>query len=246
MERANELFNWLTGRTPKKSSKKEGFSKKLKENEKVTKKTMTTMKTTKSITIMGTNGKEKTAEPVQQAPPMNPFQAKTSPQLAFAPPPGATPVRVNVYEQKALKEKLHSFGITGIGIFHSGLEVHGMEWCYGGHPSDSSGIYKMAKPRDLKSLSENFNSQFEYRQTLRLGYTEKTLEQVISLVWGGGAFWSGSICLIPTPFSPLFPSFSDWLRDGRAISIIFSTRIAITLQMPSPSHSLWSWSTCVD
>lgn len=100
-------------------------------------------------------------------------------------PTGSTPVLVNVYEHVKLQEHLSKWGIPqngALGAYHTGIQVHGTEFYYWGHPSEKSGIFRMRQPRDLKSLSENFNSEFRYMQSLRLGYTEDNEEQVRALV----------------------------------------------------------------
>lgn len=91
---------------------------------------------------------------------------------------GTIPVRLNVYSLVKVNENIK---YTGIGIYHSGTEVHNCEWAYGGHPLDTSGIFQMKKPRDLKSLSD-IDGSFVFMQTLRIGFTSLTLEQVNALV----------------------------------------------------------------
>lgn len=91
---------------------------------------------------------------------------------------GKYPVRLNVYSLVKVNEKIK---YTGIGIYHSGTEVHGNEWAYGGHPLEGSGIYLMKKPRDLKSLSD-IDGSFIFKETLRIGFTDFTLEQVREIV----------------------------------------------------------------
>lgn len=91
---------------------------------------------------------------------------------------GTIPVRVNVYSLVKVNE---SIKYTGIGIYHTGTEVHNCEWAYGGHPLDKSGIFLMRKPRDLKSLSD-IDGSFVFMQTLQIGFTSYSLEQVKALV----------------------------------------------------------------
>eukprot|EP00793_Prasinoderma_coloniale_P004305 PRCOL_00000065-RA len=63
--------------------------------------------------------------------------------------PGEHMVHLNVYDLPL--EGVPSW-ITpctyhcGFGIFHSGVEVHGVEYCFGGHDEDSSGVFKL-RPR---------------------------------------------------------------------------------------------------
>lgn len=91
---------------------------------------------------------------------------------------GTIAVRLNVYSLVKVNEKLK---YTGIGIYHSGTEVHNCEWAYGGHPLETSGIFQMVKPRDLKSLSD-IDGNFVFMQTQRIGCTTLSLEQVNALV----------------------------------------------------------------
>jgi hypothetical protein len=82
-----------------------------------------------------------------------------------------TPVAVNVYD-------LHEFNdyayIFGVGIFHSGLEVHGREYAFGGHDHASSGIFETA-PREAPPPAK-------FRSTEIVGYTDMTPAEVADVV----------------------------------------------------------------
>ncbi|KAH9404689.1 Desumoylating isopeptidase 2 [Tyrophagus putrescentiae] len=65
----------------------------------------------------------------------------------------------------------------GLGIYHSGVEVYGSEWAYGGYPKPIASIYRMRKPRDLTSLSD-IDGRFHFVQTIEMGKTHFTLKEV--------------------------------------------------------------------
>lgn len=41
----------------------------------------------------------------------------------------------------------------GVGIYHTGVEVYCVEYAYGGHPFELSGIFEI-EPKDVESLGE--------------------------------------------------------------------------------------------
>ena len=82
-----------------------------------------------------------------------------------------TPVAVNIYDLNDLNA--YSY-YMGVGIFHSGLEVHGREYSYGGHDFSSSGIFETA-PREAPSPAR-------FRCTAIVGYTSMSPAEVAETV----------------------------------------------------------------
>uniref|UniRef100_A0A6V7QQA0 PPPDE domain-containing protein n=1 Tax=Ananas comosus var. bracteatus TaxID=296719 RepID=A0A6V7QQA0_ANACO len=70
------------------------------------------------------------------------------------------PVVLNVYDLTPLNDYLYWFGI---GIYHSGIEVHGMEYSFGAHDYPSSGVFEV-EPKKCPG--------FIYRCSILLGRTD--------------------------------------------------------------------------
>ncbi|KAF8098204.1 hypothetical protein N665_0271s0022 [Sinapis alba] len=70
-----------------------------------------------------------------------------------------TPVYLNVYDLTPVNNYLYWFGI---GIFHSGIESHDLEYCYGAHEYPTSGVYEV-EPKNCPG--------FIFRRSVLLGTT---------------------------------------------------------------------------
>ncbi|GAB2274203.1 hypothetical protein Dimus_008970 [Dionaea muscipula] len=67
---------------------------------------------------------------------------------------------LNVYDLTPMNDYLYWFGL---GIFHSGIEVHGMEYGFGAHEYPSSGVFEV-EPKSCPG--------FIFRRAILLGSTE--------------------------------------------------------------------------
>ncbi|XP_043709455.1 deSI-like protein At4g17486 isoform X1 [Telopea speciosissima] len=73
--------------------------------------------------------------------------------------PGNTPVFLNVYDLTPMNDY---FYWAGLGIFHSGVEVHGVEYAFGAHDYPTSGVFEV-DPRQCPG--------FKFRKSIFMGTT---------------------------------------------------------------------------
>lgn len=125
---------------------------------------------------------------------------KTGVEDEYTPNQDNDEVYVNVYGLTAINQVIR---YTGIGVYHSGVEVYGIEWAYGGFPDSVCSIFQMSKPRDLESLS-NINGRFQFVQTVDIGKTHYTPSEVKTIV---GAFMCLCWCVALTILLPSIYSY---------------------------------------
>ncbi|KAI3675219.1 hypothetical protein L1987_84805 [Smallanthus sonchifolius] len=80
--------------------------------------------------------------------------------------PGTAPVYLNVYDISTVNTCL---SWTGIGAFHTGVEVHGVEYGFGCHQESESGVFE-TEPRKCPG--------FKFRESILMGTTKLTPNQV--------------------------------------------------------------------
>lgn len=91
-----------------------------------------------------------------------------------------TTVRINVYDISPANQYTT---YCGVGIFHTGVEAFGIEFAYGGHPNDTSGIFATRRyeaPGDVK-----------FRQTIEIGLTRYTRKEVDAIIQSLGEKYTG-------------------------------------------------------
>uniref|UniRef100_A0A7I4KHM9 CGI-146 protein, putative n=1 Tax=Brugia malayi TaxID=6279 RepID=A0A7I4KHM9_BRUMA len=94
-----------------------------------------------------------------------------------------TPVRLNVYDMYWLNDYASTLGF---GVYHTGIEVYGIEYAYGGHPFSFSGIFENS-PKDAEELGENF----KFKESILIGETDFSATDIRHLIQMLGSEYRG-------------------------------------------------------
>ncbi|KAG8379743.1 hypothetical protein BUALT_Bualt07G0121100 [Buddleja alternifolia] len=79
---------------------------------------------------------------------------------------GSAAVHLNVYDLTSMNGYAYWLGL---GAYHSGVQVHGVEYAFGAHESPTTGIFE-EKPKQCEG--------FTFRKSILIGWTEMTAVEV--------------------------------------------------------------------
>ncbi|XP_061343264.1 deSI-like protein At4g17486 isoform X2 [Gastrolobium bilobum] len=93
--------------------------------------------------------------------------------------PAKTPVYLNVYDLTPMNGYMYW---AGLGIYHSGVEVHGVEYAFGAHDYPTSGVFEV-EPRQCPG--------FKFRKSIFIGTTSLDPVQVREFIARQSASYNG-------------------------------------------------------
>ncbi|GAU27024.1 hypothetical protein TSUD_313860 [Trifolium subterraneum] len=80
--------------------------------------------------------------------------------------PGTVPVYLNVYDLTPINGYAYWLGL---GVYHSGVQVHGIEYGFGAHENDTTGIFEV-QPKNCPG--------FTFRKSIFIGTTDLGMKDV--------------------------------------------------------------------
>ncbi|EDO32262.1 predicted protein, partial [Nematostella vectensis] len=138
------------------------------------------------------------------------------------------PVVLNVYDMYWINN--YTFNI-GLGVFHSGVVVHGKEYAYGGHPYEWSGIFDM-----FPKCAEMLGPEFKFRESIVIGMTDFSSEDIDHIVNEMGSKFTG------VSYHLVDKNCNHFTSEFTQVSIIH-VNIVVLLSTPTPQPSL-NWLLC--
>lgn len=99
------------------------------------------------------------------------------------------PVELNVYDlmhpdnpEAVPTINWYLYGL-GMGLYHSGVSIYNKEYCYGGHQYEYTGVF---------SVTPKKAPDARFRQTILIGRTSLTPEQVDDVIDAMSQIWTGN------------------------------------------------------
>lgn len=95
---------------------------------------------------------------------------------------GAVPVYLNVYDLTPINGYAYWLGL---GVYHSGVQVHGVEYAFGAHDHDTTGVFEV-EPKQCPG--------FTFRKSILIGRTDlggkevRTLMEKLSKEYSGNSY----------------------------------------------------------
>ncbi|KAA8528627.1 hypothetical protein F0562_035982 [Nyssa sinensis] len=156
--------------------------------------------------------------------------------------PGNTPVYLNVYDLTTMNGYAYW---AGFGIFHSGVEVHGVEYAFGAHDYPSSGVFEV-EPRQCPG--------FKFRKSILIGTTCLDPVQVREFMERESASYNGDTYHLIVKNCNHFckdicykltgKQIPKWVNRLAKIGALFSCVLPEALKISAVQHDPSSYQAC--